>query len=600
MFPKYPYIDLSDRNLDFIARTVRELENEVKNFVSLNAIKYANPMQWNITRQYEKNTIVIEPNTGVAYISVKPVPSGVAISRSEYWTVVFDLSEFITKGAANFANTFESRPTTTATKVTPKGGWIVWNDVLYVALDRIDIGDAYSPVIGGNIKKMSVEDFYNLLADKIDDEIQNRIAADTALGDRIDDRIDDEIQNRIDADTALGDRIDGEIQNRIDADTALGDRIDDEIQNRIDTDTALGGRIDDEIQNRIDADDELRLLIGQSNIATRKFIFIGDSYGEGVNASDPTSPIHSYIDYCVQWLNIHSSNYYKVALSGYGFARTGYTFLSLLASLDSVISDKESITDIIVCGGANDTPDGTHQNVLSAITTFCQYAKVNYPKATVSVGMISYNYEGSSSNYRINRVFRLYNQGIVENGGVYLNGIENAIHETDAFQSDGHPNEKGQKQIARALISCIRTGYCTINNEAQLLNTVTFADIWDSPTWSTLFTCQYGNTVEIINNGFANIALVNDITVTNREFSDYIKIGHLSNTHIIGGDFQFTTWCAPICLYLSAGTNTGAIGEFHITDGDLYVRVYNTLSQTYTIHGLRICPFAATFPSKYC
>ena len=90
MFPKYPYLDLSDRNLDFLTKAIREMENEVKNFVSLNAVKYANPIQWSINRQYEKNTIVIDPLTGTAFISVQPVPNGVALTRTQYWTPVFD------------------------------------------------------------------------------------------------------------------------------------------------------------------------------------------------------------------------------------------------------------------------------------------------------------------------------------------------------------------------------------------------------------------------------------------------------------------------------------------------------------------------------
>lgn len=212
MFPKYPYIDLSDRNLDFLTKAIREMENEVKNFVSLNAVKYANPIQWSINRQYEKNTIVMDPLTGTAFISVQPVPNGVSLTRTQYWTPVFDLSQFVTKAAINFANTYERDITTTATTATGAGDWVVWNSTLYVALTSIHEGDAY--VVNGNIKRMTVEDFYDLLMetiraldDRIDDEIQNRQDADSALGDRIDGRIDDEIRDREDADTALSERV---------------------------------------------------------------------------------------------------------------------------------------------------------------------------------------------------------------------------------------------------------------------------------------------------------------------------------------------------------------------------------------------------------
>lgn len=226
MFPKYPYLDLSDRNLDFLTRAIREMENEVKNFVSLNAVKYANPIQWSIDRQYEKNTIVIDPLTGTAFISVQPVPNGISLTRTLYWTPVFDLSQFVTKAASNFANSYERDITTTATVATGAGDWVVWDSTLYVALTSIHAGDAY--VVNGNIKRMTVEDFYDLLMETI-----------RALGDRI----DDEIENRQDADSALGGRIDDEIRDRQLADTALGGRIDDEIRDRQDADTAINGKI---------------------------------------------------------------------------------------------------------------------------------------------------------------------------------------------------------------------------------------------------------------------------------------------------------------------------------------------------------------------
>lgn len=159
MFNQYPYLNINDLNLDFILKAIREMKYEVTNFVSINAIKYADPIQWNITSQYEKNTIVIDPVTGTAYISVAPVPAGVSLTRPEYWTVVFDLGSFVTRAAQNFTNHWESDTTTTATFPTTTGGWLVWGDVLYKALTNITAGDAY--VVGSNIEHFTIEDLYN-------------------------------------------------------------------------------------------------------------------------------------------------------------------------------------------------------------------------------------------------------------------------------------------------------------------------------------------------------------------------------------------------------------------------------------------------------
>ena len=153
---KYPYTDFHELNLDYLLQVIKSVETTLTDFVSLNAIKYADPIQWSITRQYEKNTVVIDPLTGTAYISVAPVPIGAALTRPEYWTVVFDLEQFVTKASENFANTYEAQTTTTATQATPQYGWIVWGGILYVANTAITPGDAY--VVGGNITRITVED----------------------------------------------------------------------------------------------------------------------------------------------------------------------------------------------------------------------------------------------------------------------------------------------------------------------------------------------------------------------------------------------------------------------------------------------------------
>lgn len=159
MFNQYPYLNLNDLNLDYLLNEIKSMYNDVTNFVSINAIKYADPIQWNITRQYEKNTVVIDPLTGTAYISVAPVPSGVALTREEYWTVVFDLGSFVTRAAQNFTRRWESDTTLTATFSTPSGSWLVWGDVLYKALTNITAGDTY--VIGSNIEHFTIEELYN-------------------------------------------------------------------------------------------------------------------------------------------------------------------------------------------------------------------------------------------------------------------------------------------------------------------------------------------------------------------------------------------------------------------------------------------------------
>ena len=104
LFPwyiKYPNQNDEILNLDWILSTIDNLVNEVANFVTLNTIKYADPIQWNITTQYEKNTVVIDPVTGSAYISTKPVPSGVGLNNEDYWNIIFTLDVMVKSEALN-------------------------------------------------------------------------------------------------------------------------------------------------------------------------------------------------------------------------------------------------------------------------------------------------------------------------------------------------------------------------------------------------------------------------------------------------------------------------------------------------------------------
>ena len=175
LFDQFPYTNFHELNLDWILESLRELERTIEQFVSINALKYADPIQWNIVSQYEKNTIVIDPLTGTAYISVQPVPSGVALTNADYWTVVFDLGAFVVRAAKNFTDKWEAETTNTATFSTPAGDWLIWGDTLYKALVNITAGDQY--VVDSNIQHFTMEDVIGHLEDLSTTDKSNLVAA---------------------------------------------------------------------------------------------------------------------------------------------------------------------------------------------------------------------------------------------------------------------------------------------------------------------------------------------------------------------------------------------------------------------------------------
>ena len=175
IFDNFPYTNFHELNLDWILKMLQQIDKTMSEFVAINALKYADPIQWSIIRQYEKNTIVIDPLTGTAYISVQPVPAGVAITNTDYWTVVFDLGAFVVRASKNFAAKYEDATTLTATFPSSVNDWLIWGDVLYKVISPIVAGDQY--VVDSNIKHFTMEDLVGHLEDLTTTDKSNVVAA---------------------------------------------------------------------------------------------------------------------------------------------------------------------------------------------------------------------------------------------------------------------------------------------------------------------------------------------------------------------------------------------------------------------------------------
>lgn len=193
---EYPYVDPNRYNSDWVLNTISEYKEKIDNFVSLNTIKYANPIRWNITTQYASNTIVIDPDTGTAYISSRPVPTGIELTNTDYWNVIFDLNRFNTAVKNSIAADLGDNAVTPSKLNT---GALVWyKDVLYIATK--DIKAKESVIVGSNIEKITVEYWVNSLATALQTQISdNHNNLNTEIVDR--EAADTEIKGLIDAET---------------------------------------------------------------------------------------------------------------------------------------------------------------------------------------------------------------------------------------------------------------------------------------------------------------------------------------------------------------------------------------------------------------
>lgn len=243
---KVPYTNFHDLNLDWIIEVLNEFNTKLTNFVSLATIKYADPLQWDITNQYEANTVVVDSH-GNAYLSVQPVPSGVSLDRVEFWTKIGNFDElWADVKKAITPNDEGHSPTATAARAVNDLVWV--NGALVRVTKAMIAGDSYVP--GSNCVSSSTNEVLHYLVNAFNEglnaEQTARENADTQLLMAIKENktaIDNEQTTRENADTQLQTAIKNEQTTRENADTQLQTAIENEQTAREDADTQLQNSI---------------------------------------------------------------------------------------------------------------------------------------------------------------------------------------------------------------------------------------------------------------------------------------------------------------------------------------------------------------------
>lgn len=153
MFDLYPYTNFHELNQDWILGILKKFENELKQAIDYKTIHYADPLQWNITTQYAPNTVVVDENTGIAYISKDAVPSGILLSDKNYWMVIFDYQKIYNKIMSGVA--FNEQDNETASKDLLVNDLVWYHGDLYRATRAISTGSRY--IIGTNLVATTIE-----------------------------------------------------------------------------------------------------------------------------------------------------------------------------------------------------------------------------------------------------------------------------------------------------------------------------------------------------------------------------------------------------------------------------------------------------------
>lgn len=140
-------------NLGWLIEELMSFKEDLATAIDLKTIKYADPIQWDITTQYPANTVVVDPKSGTAYMSKVPVPAGVELDNANYWVVVFNYQDIYNKIMDGVA--FNDRDQDYATKDLLVNDLVWYAGDLYRVIREIPTGSKYIPET--NLIKTSIE-----------------------------------------------------------------------------------------------------------------------------------------------------------------------------------------------------------------------------------------------------------------------------------------------------------------------------------------------------------------------------------------------------------------------------------------------------------
>lgn len=199
-----------------------------------------------------------------------------------------------------------------------------------------------------------------------------------------------------------------------------------------------------------------RLVSGGATVS-KKYLFIGDSYGDGYSHDGNNS---GWCEYLAEKMGLSSSQYEARHQGGSGFSNGGF-----LARLNSATGT--GFTDIVVLGGFNDY-NSTVAAIENGISAFCARALALFPHATVHIGCVGWIKAGTGESAYQNwqevrdkitgTVLPTY-QNCNKYGAQYIAFSEYLLNDSLMTPTDGyHPGEAGNRAIAAGVVNALATG----------------------------------------------------------------------------------------------------------------------------------------------
>lgn len=339
-------------------------------------------------------------------------------------------------------------------------------------------------------------------------------------------------------------------------------------------------------------------------IGSRRFVIIGDSYAEGYT---PDGNVTGWPAVMVSRLGLNTDQYEILYKGGAGFsvAYQGKSFGDLLN--DSSISNPDTVTDVIVEGGANEYAQ-PWAVVEPAIASFISNAKTKYPNAKIWIGHCGWKRDGQAI-YQLSQSVHRYLWASEMYGAAYINNVHFALHEYFAvFASDGfHANQVGQNLIAHITTDVILGGSGAIYGEYKTPAFTPAIEGANSNVSVMLGATLRAGAVEVLAQGKITFDFPEDNLMT--IFCDGTQLydlGTFEGGYIIGTNYAYNAIPVMVALQTDSGYTTGHPAVLVFRNGHLWIAIHeaneagNNWKQIKGIKRIETSRFSASFDALQC
>lgn len=196
---------------------------------------------------------------------------------------------------------------------------------------------------------------------------------------------------------------------------------------------------------------------------SRRIIIMGDSYNFSYDG-DTEQYVTSVGDRIKNLFPEHASEVIaNWVVGGAGFVNKSgeYTFIEFLNATYSTISDRDTVTDLLLFGGYNEL-GATAEATTNAGVAFCQRVKELFPNCKVHLAFVGWGVRAYGTEMRhlaVNSMPAYKSISELSPNCVYVDKSELILHDYALCGTDGvHPNNLGYDVLARKLGSYLMEG----------------------------------------------------------------------------------------------------------------------------------------------